>query len=265
MISVIVSTKKDKNKLFPFEENIHDTIGLPHELIFIENHGKYSLAEAYNFGIKKSKFEYVVFLHDDILFNCENWGKRIVNYLEKDTSIGLVGVAGTKFKGTYPAGWGQSSHFKKFQRGHIYAKVGNNSQEYFNFDLSEHPKEIEEVICVDGVFLFTRKVVLEQCHFDEKNFTDFHGYDIDFSLQVHMSGYKVVVDRCILLAHYSRGSYNSQFHRANKMIVKKWKSNLPLASDDLKLSPFKRHYLNYLNSISLLKNAILRTMKTILH
>ena len=122
MISIIISTRKDKSSLKNIIENFSSTIGVEHEYVFIENGGKYSLCEAYNLGVEKAQFDYFCFVHDDILIKSENWGVKLISLMENDTSIGLIGVAGTKFKSTYPSGWGQSPYLRRFNKGHICSK-----------------------------------------------------------------------------------------------------------------------------------------------
>ncbi|MFT3753407.1 MAG: glycosyltransferase [Paludibacter sp.] len=235
MISIVISTRKDEASLKTLSDNINKTIGVTYEIIYIRNEGQYSLCEAYNIGIKKSQYNYFCFLHDDILFKSVDWGKRLSDLMEKDKSIGLIGAAGTKFKSTYPSGWGQSPYLSKFNRGHIFSKLTGQSENYFNFDNNFPQNEIDDVVCVDGVLLFTKKEVLQVCKFDETMLTNFHGYDIDFSLQVYFNSYRVLVDRNLLLTHHSGGNYSKQYTLANRLIVKKWRSKLPVATNDTNL------------------------------
>src|SRR5208337_2764590 len=104
------------------------------------------------------------------------------------------------------SGWGQSPYIKKFKRGQIFQLI-QDKDEYLHFDFDENPvkKEIEDVVCIDGVFMFSKKEVFQKCRFDEKLLTGFHGYDMDFSLQVFFTGYRVIVDRMVVLYHASFG------------------------------------------------------------
>ncbi len=235
MISIVISTRKDVAALQTLSDNINKTIGVVHEIIFVQNNGQYSLCEAYNNGIVKSRYNYFCFMHDDIVFRSLGWGKRLCDLMKNDKCIGLIGAAGTKFKSTYPSGWGQSPYLSKFNRGHIFSKLEGQSENYFDFDENFPHMEIEDVVCVDGVFLFTKKEVLQVCHFDEKTLTNFHGYDIDFSLQVYFNSYRVLVDRNLLLTHHSGGNYSKQYTLANRLIVQKWRSKLPVVTNDTNL------------------------------
>lgn len=247
MISIVISTRKVEASLKSLTDNIDKTIGVIYEIIFIKNEGQYSLCKAYNIGTKKSQYNYLCFLHDDILFKSVGWGKRLIDLMGNDQSIGLIGVAGTKFKSTYPSGWGQSPYLTQFNRGHIFSKLTGQSENHFNFDKKNIPNETDDVVCVDGVLLFTKREVLQVCHFDEKMLTNFHGYDIDFSLQVYFNSYRVLVDRKLLLIHHSGGNYSKQYTLANRLIVKKWKSKLPAATIDTNLRFLKKKILDYQN------------------
>lgn len=263
MISIIVSTYKP-NLFNRLSENIKETIGVDYELIPIYNQSKYSLCQAYNIGLEQASYNYLCFIHEDVIFKTKDWGRHLASAMENDKKIGLIGVAGTKFKSTYPtASWGQSSFLKKFKRGHIFVFSDNKVEKHVEYDISKYPKEIEEVVCIDGIFMFTKKEVFQNCKYDELTFTNFHCYDLDFSLQVHFQSYKVVVDRSIDLIHLSKGNYNSHFTLANKLLQKKWKSKLPIASRDLGFNKYQLHYYNLINYIISLKDSLILKLKNL--
>lgn len=247
MISIIISTHKPE--IFKiFSENLNNTIGVEYELISIENNAQYSISEAYNMGIEKSSFSFLCFVHEDVLFKTQNWGKHLISIMENDPTVGLIGVAGSKFKSTYPlSGWGQGSRLNKYKRGHIFHKINNKEESYLNFDINPDSKDVEEVVCLDGVFLFSKKEVFENCRFDDKMLTDFHGYDADISLQVFFQNYKVLVDRGIELIHFSGGNYSTEYTIANKKIWRKWILKLPVATNDLNLSRFELYKTDAVN------------------
>jgi len=256
MISIIISTYKPL--LFQqVSKSIEKTIGVEYEIIAIENHAKYSICEAYNIGVSKSKYPYLCFVHEDVLFKTNDWGKRLISTMKSDSSIGLIGVVGTKFKSSYPSALGQSPLlWKEFMRGHIYHWDKN----YFDYDNTLEHKDIEDVVCVDGVFLFTQKLIFQQCRFDEKLLTHFHGYDIDFSLQVLFQSYRVVVDRCMVVDHHSDGNYSVQNSIANRKVAKKWFWKLPVVSKDLKMTWLKRHQIDAINWYYFLVTALNRKL-----
>ncbi len=247
MISIIVSTHKPH--LFKkFLENLNSTIGIEYEMIAIENHAQWSICEVYNVGVEKAKYPFLCFVHEDVFFKTQDWGKRLVCKMESDTSIGLIGVAGSKFKSSYPlSGWGQGPSLNKYKRGHIFHQIKDENESYLNFDINPIQNELEEVVCLDGVFLFSKKEVFKKCRFDDKMLTHFHGYDADISLQVFFQNYKVLVDRKLELLHSSGGNYTAEYTVANKKIWRKWVLKLPAATSDLKMNAFDLYKTDVLN------------------
>ena len=150
MISIIISTH-NPNLLNDITENIHKTIGVEHEIISIENHNKYSLCEAYNIGADKANFPYLCCVHEDVIFLTKDWGSYLIDLMESDKKIGLVGVVGTKFISTYPStGWGTGPYVTNMYRGKIFLDKHLN---YRDFDIQDKKKDIEDVFSMDGLFL----------------------------------------------------------------------------------------------------------------
>ncbi len=259
MISLIISTRKNQSEQQEIEQHIRESIGTSHEVIFIENHKKYSLCEAYNIGFAKAQFPYLCFVHDDVNFMTPQWGKEAIEIMEQDASMGLLGVAGTKFKSSYPSAWGQSPYLGKYKRGRIIHEY-ENKRELLEYDGTNQPSNTEEVVVLDGVFLFAKRAIFSTCRFDEELLTHFHGYDIDFSLQVFFKGYKVCVTRNIEITHYSGGNYSAENTVANRKIAKKWRKNLPVATSDLALKKLSKHYQNARNWLYFLSKAMLRKL-----
>ncbi|MDD4971749.1 MAG: glycosyltransferase [Paludibacter sp.] len=255
MISIIISTR-DSGLLQRISENIHETIGVEYEIIAIENNAQYSICEAYNMGVDKSNYPYLCFVHEDVLFKTNDWGKRLVSVMTADDKIGLIGIAGTKFRSTYPSAIGQGPGLSKFLRGHIY-----HFDVYKDFDESIQKKELEDVVCIDGVFMFSNKKVFNSCRFDDKLLTHFHGYDIDFSLQVYFNSFRVIVARNVLLAHYSNGNYIGQNTIANRKVGKKWIKKLPVATKDTNLGYMKIRFLDAINWIYFIRTALKRNIR----
>lgn len=261
MISIIVSTHKPQ-MLERFSVSLSQSIGVEYELISIENHAKYSICEVYNLGVERSIYPYLCFVHEDVILKTKNWGNRLISILENDPKIGLIGVAGSKFKSTYPlSGWGQGPSLSKYKRGHIYHQLGTADKSYLNFDESIIFKEVEDVVCLDGVFLFSKKEVFMHCRFDDKMLTHFHGYDLDISLQIFFQSYRVLVDRGIELIHFSGGNYSSEYTVANKKIMRKWLFKLPVASKDLNLSCFEIFKIDIVNWFYSSKDTVKRKLR----
>ena len=68
MISVVICSI---NKILAEQvsKNIHDTIGVPFELIVIDNNLlKKGIAHVYNLGAGRAKYDVICFVHEDVLF-----------------------------------------------------------------------------------------------------------------------------------------------------------------------------------------------------
>ncbi len=181
MISVIICSI-NKGLAQQVQKNIAATIGVVWEFIVIENTvSPKSLTEVYNVGASKAKYDVSLFVHEDVLFQTKNWGEKLLDYFEKDNSLGLIGIAGSKYKSSVPSGW--FSGIEALDCCNI-LHVDSNNQKlpmYFN-PVPGTP--IQDVVVLDGVLLCCKKNVWQQVKFDEIFLKGFHLYDIDFSFRV---------------------------------------------------------------------------------
>ena len=248
MISIIISTQN----LFLLENlkaNIDETIGVKYEIIAIKNHGTMSIGKAYNLGADNAKFDYLVFCHEDIHFHTENWGYKLIDYLNQ-SSISLVGILGNTIKTKYPAGVysdiQQTNRINQLQRLPYHNKV--------HYYTNPYNERISQVATLDGMFLSTHKKKWMEKKFDTDVLIGFHGYDIDFSLSMGQLG-KVVVVYDILIEHFSFGGNTTNWVDNQISIVNKWKNNLPISSIEVNKKELKK------KEIEDLKQLILTLMK----
>lgn len=203
MISIIVSSNKEEY-FSNFKNSLNNTIGVPYELIKIENPNKFSLSEAYNIGGEKARFEILLFVHEDVIFVSENWGQTLKKLFEENQKLGIVGVAGALKKSSLPTGWGTGT--SKFDRINLIQVFDDQEKIHTTRKAKETAEEIK---VLDGVFIATPKIVWEKFKFD-KSVSGFHVYDIDFSLRVTQY-YTGIISYEILLKHFSIGNYNSEW------------------------------------------------------
>ena len=219
MISIIISSYQP-HYLEELKVNVENTIGVGYEIIDIQNKGIMSICSAYNQGASKAKFPYLCFMHEDISFKTVNWSKPLISKFETDATTGIIGIAGGKYKSISPSIW--LSGVAELDRINIIQHSKSKKNEYINY----LPNEFEEVVCLDGVFLFTKKSIWAENKFDEFTFTNFHCYDLDFSFQVGRSK-KVLVTNTVLLEHFSTGSYDKSWIDETLVFHNKWRQNLP--------------------------------------
>lgn len=225
MISIIICSKH--SDISPaLKENIKNTVGIDYEIVVIDNsNGQYSIFAAYNKGFSLSKFPFLCFLHEDVLFKTENWGKVLVDHLS-DKKTGIIGVAGGKIMTRIPASWWMvGPGYKNLIQHYKHNKTTR-------FETQNHSGMRQPAILLDGVFLSFRSELFDKIKFDEE-LTGFHGYDHDISVQSILASYNNYVVFDILLEHFSEGSMNAQYYANLIKIYKKWQNYLPLFTPDI--------------------------------
>lgn len=245
MISIIICSV-NKKLLGQIMANIELTIGVEHEIIAFDNlEARLGIAEAYNLSARKAIYPYICFMHEDILFETREWGKKVIAHLS-DKDLGLIGVAGGDTKGIVPSSWSSSAfesemsiiqHFRlEAKAPELVIKTG------YPDDLSN----LKKVVCIDGVWMCTRKEVFEKFQFDQAIINSFHGYDIDFSLQVQ-SAYAVGVVFDIIFHHFSEGTFNREWVQSCIRVSDKWRDKLPRSVRDLSQEDYVRQHWTSMN------------------
>lgn len=223
MISLIVCTK-NKESITKLALNIEDTIGVAYELIIIEDSdGSKGICKAYNEGAAAARFDVLCFMHDDIEYETQNWGPVLCRLLA-DRSIGLLGIAGGIVKTKIPSDW--KGRFEG-EEIHMVQHYRFRDEEPLLCRENYSGQALADVVSLDGTWLCSRKDVLNKVHFDEITFSGFHGYDMDFSLQV-LEHYRVCVTFEILIHHFSEGHYSHQWIESALKICDKWDDKLPV-------------------------------------
>jgi hypothetical protein len=229
MLSIIVCSR---NKLPQKElvDNINTTIGTEYELIHIDNsENQYSIFSAYNYGCTLSKFKYLCFIHEDILFHTQNWGEKIIFHLQSPKT-GILGFAGGDLVTHVPGAWANhiSPSLNIIQTDKTGKRPTKHLIEPLNYSQSKRSS-----ITLDGLFLSMRKDILKKIRFDE-NFKGFHGYDYDISLQAIVAGYMNYVIYDIKIEHFSRGKTDINYFRNLISIYKKFENYLPIIGNNIK-------------------------------
>jgi len=228
MISIIICSR-NKTISSLQEKNITETIGLPYEIIWIDNSENNNTAfSAFNKGASQSKYSILCFMHDDILFQTNQWGKIVETELVNDT--GVLGIAGSILKTRTPSPWWVSNYysFNQYLRLNILQKRGKDETlKLENINPDNETKAQVEVL--DGVWMCCRKILWEENKFDEKTYSHFHFHDMDFCLTASGKGYKNYVLYDILIEHNSAGHLDSSWIEAAEIFTRKWKKTLPVS------------------------------------
>lgn len=211
MLSIIISSYQPEfyNAL---EKNISETCGIAYEIIKIDNPGTMSITAAYNKGVLKAQFPYLLFLHEDLIFHTKDWGRKLIAHLQ-NPKTGIVGIAGSSYIPTAPSGW----HIPSDYHNHVHIiqniKDKSNPAPLSTFKNGDVTKN---AIAIDGVFMAINKANIPSPIFNE-NVKGFHGYDLDFSLQTAKKYQNYIVSD-ILLEHFSRGKPDQTLFENNIQI-----------------------------------------------
>jgi glycosyltransferase involved in cell wall biosynthesis len=239
MLSVIICSVNPV-ALATVKKNIEETIGVPHEVIAIDNgKNQYGICKAYNEGARKATYPFLCFMHEDISFETANWGQMVCAHLA-DERTGLLGVAGGDAKSAVPSSWSIPVVSNEINLVQHYKR--NKAHTERILVTNPHTTGVKkQVAALDGVWLCTRRSVFEQFAFDETTFTGFHGYDIDYSLQVG-TRYNLYVVFDIVIHHFSEGNPDKRWIDSALLISKKWKNRLPVSIHPLTASEYNWHH-----------------------
>lgn len=253
MFSIIVCSINPK-MLHELEDNIRLTIGCDYEIIAVDNREKcWPIAKVYNYGAERSRYPYLFFVHEDVVFYSSNWGKIIGDKLS-EPDCGVIGFVGTKAMLKCYSGWYLRNEWTV---SHFCQRDTAMNKAFWNVSNAYLDVPFEEVVALDGFGLFVKKQIWVNNPFDEKLLTGFHCYDVDFSLHVARkyknyvcTAYEVVVE------HVSKGSLNEEWYKSTiELYQSKWKYLLPMSVEGMNLNPVKvkleeeRQYYNFLCKI----------------
>lgn len=222
MISIIICSR-EKQISKDLTENISKTVGCDYELVVIDNsENKYSIFEAYNIGIEKSKGEYLCFIHDDLLFHTIGWGDIVNRLFNDNEQYGLIGIAGATVKSKTPTGWWDCE--EKYKLINIIQHFPSKEKQLQKKGFEN--SNFKEAVVVDGVFLALKKVT--NVRFNQ-NCLGFHNYDLNIAFEIILKGYKIGVTNEILLEHFSIGNPNLEWLNSCIKIHNRYKEILPLS------------------------------------
>ncbi len=227
MISFIVCSINPQ-LIEDLKTNVKKSIGdVEYEFIVFDNRQEsLRITKVYNMCAQKAKYDHLCFLHEDVLFATDNWGEKIIQHLSTP-NCGAIGFAGAVIKSKAKSPWGQMTEFNRVNYiQHTPKGVTHHNNIPSNI-------ELEPVITLDGLCIFCKKSVWEECQFDENLLTGFHCYDVDFTLQTAQN-YHNYICNSINIEHLSAGSHNTQWVYENiKLHDKKWGDKLPMYVGDI--------------------------------
>ncbi|WP_166921709.1 glycosyltransferase [Flavobacterium poyangense] len=225
MISIIICSR-DIHLYNKVSKSIEETIGIiDYEIIRIDNSNEnLSITKAYNKGIQKAKYEYMLFVHEDVLFHTKNWAPILINTFDLNLECGLIGVAGAKYKSKYPSAFWHTK--EEFLCINLIQHYPNKPASHVKLGFRESHNE--EMAVIDGVFIALKKSIGVQ--FNEEIY-GFHCYDLGISIDVLEKGHKILVSDQILIEHFSNGNTNLDFIKGVLKFHDLYKSKLLKSSN----------------------------------
>jgi len=168
------------------------------ELIKIDNtKNKFkSAAEALNYGGKKAKGNYLMFVHQDVDLSSNSWLEDAEEILNSIHNLGIAGVAGMSEEGE-----------TQKDRGRNIIKHGNRM-----WGLANPIQKPEPVQTLDECLVIIPRSVFNVLRFDEKTCDDWHLYAVDYSLSVKKLGFGVYAIP-MFIYHKSTGAVPIIWHR----------------------------------------------------
>jgi len=206
MISIIVVYNNERTLNEILLKSLKNQI-VKFELITLNNtKGQYkSAAEALNYGGKKAKGKYLMFVHQDVDLYSNTWLEEEEKILDKLSKLGIAGVAG-RSKNEY-------SVITQIKHGNPPRFVGKMQ--------IEKPIEVQTV---DECLTIIPKSIFTKLQFDENVCNDWHLYAVDYCLSIKKLGFCSYVIP-IFIYHKSPGySMSGKYFATLKKVLKKHKS-----------------------------------------
>lgn len=145
--------------------------------------GTSSIASAYNKAIREVDAKYKVYLHQDTFIINKNFIYDILDIFNKNTDIGMIGVAGVKDIPMSGVWWDSDNKVGKVYDSHT------GRMDIYEFNSFEG--YFDEVMAIDGLIMITQYDVLWQ----EDKFDGWHFYDLSQSMEFKKNNYKVVIPK----------------------------------------------------------------------
>lgn len=261
MISIIIcSVKKDERP--KVEANIKTTIGdIKYEVLWIDNtENRYSIFQAYEEGTRKAQYKYLCFMHEDIVFHSQDWGRTCIKRMEEDENIGMLGVAGGQFVSRISDGWWS---MLKMRKGRIIQGFSAQGEQKIREDIFDSDWTHNQVVAIDGLWMLTKKEVFDKgVYWDTVHYKGFHFYDLDFSIQIVEKGYRIEIIP-VIIEHRSGGMQNPTFWDNYLSFHQKWNHFLPVHTSNITQDDIKEYEDSLVGEIVNLNKTVLEQKGTI--
>jgi hypothetical protein len=217
-VSVVISTRKIDDEYLKHVEKMFSHPKT--EILIYENDGVNSLPEIYNIGLNDSKYDIVVFIHDDLILETKNITPKIIRLFDKNPDYGIIGIAGTD--NLISGMWWQD-------RSSMYGIVGHEHEgkrHVNHYSKGDYSENLKQVIVVDGLFIMVHKKRIK--HTFNQQFEGFHFYDLPICIENHLDGVKIGVTTKIKVTHKSIGMVNKKWEKNKLLFESLYEKNFPV-------------------------------------
>ena len=217
-VSVVISTRKIDDEYLKHVEKMFSHPKT--EILIYENDGVNSLPEIYNIGLNDSKYDIVVFIHDDLILETKNITPKVIRLFEKNPDYGIIGIAGTD--NLLSGMWWQD-------RTSMYGIVGHEHEgkrHVNHYSKGDYSENLKQVIVVDGLFIMVHKKRIK--HTFNQQFEGFHFYDLPICIENHLDGVKIGVTTKIKVTHKSIGMVNKKWEKNKLLFEALYEKNFPV-------------------------------------
>lgn len=217
-VSVVISTRKIDDEYLKHVEKMFSHPKT--EILIYENDGVNSLPEIYNIGLNDSKYDIVVFIHDDLILETKNITPKIIRLFDKNPDYGIIGIAGTD--NLISGMWWQ-------ERSSMYGIVGHEHEgkrHVNHYSKGDYSENLKQVIVVDGLFMMVHKKRIK--HTFNQQFEGFHFYDLPICIENHLDGVKIGVTTKIKVTHKSIGMVNKKWEKNKLLFEALYEKNFPV-------------------------------------
>jgi GT2 family glycosyltransferase len=232
-INVIVVDNGSDDLSYLTEFNVH----------IIKNDKNLGVTKALNQGLTISKSKYIILMHNDIVINTDNWIDKAITFMEKNESVGIVGIAG----------------FKRLLQSANVTNIVSGIKKYDKELFKKAQTDFIEVQALDGCCMILKNIELK---LDEN--LNYYFYDWDLSLQYCKKGYKLYAMNSTS-EHFAddrkRATFNNPKYKnscpndeaylkqSKEYFIKKWNDFIPeevivTANINSVDNPIKKHFDN---------------------
>lgn len=217
MITIAYSTKTSKPE---FSNYLKESCGVKNPQIIEKiNPGDKSLTQVYNEILEESENDILILCHDDIYFEKNNWGNKVLKHFKRNPDYGIIGVAGSKYMPPSGRWWEvQTEMFGIVNHEHEGRKWTSKYSETKN-------NKLDDTIIVDGLFMVLNKKNIKTKFNEEVK--GFHFYEIDFCYRNFLNGVKIGVFYDVRITHKSIGMTNEQWENNRQQFTETFKNDLP--------------------------------------